>query len=243
MRPNTKFIITVPFNNRKFRPERLTKEWIEHRMEIFMNTGYKSLMSQTNQQYEAVVFYDIESENEIKTALKPFEPLADNVYFMDVKTGVNYIKESLKGYDYLCYTKMDTDNMYHESYIQYLYDYMPKEESHCLAFTKGYSYNAFTGEMAKYIARREYFYTQLYTTKEYLEGARRKFPIGGEESAKNIPHELIEDREMFMIMCHDSNVNNTVNLVKSREAVVSMEERIDIWSQFTHNKELFYLKK
>ena len=43
MRPNTKFIIAVPFNNRKFRPERLTKAWIDHRMEIFMNTDYNSL--------------------------------------------------------------------------------------------------------------------------------------------------------------------------------------------------------
>lgn len=42
MKPNTKFIVVLNFNNAAFNPAHLTEEWIIHRMDIFMNTAYKS---------------------------------------------------------------------------------------------------------------------------------------------------------------------------------------------------------
>lgn len=234
MQPNTKFIILIHFNNLNWNDNspRLTKEWIEHRMDIFMNYTCKSLRNQTNQDFETIILYDLLSEELITKAISHYPPLPSNMYFMPSQVGLKYIKDSLKTYEHLCFTKLDSDNMYHKSYMQVLHDYIPKKEATFLAFSKGYAYDALTGNLATYTAAREYFYTRLFTANDYLKGIRPPIPLGGSETAKHTVFEII-DVPMFTIVCHDSNVINTSRLVHPSRIIRDPHHASEIWESFT----------
>ncbi len=231
---NTKYVILIHFNDLDWNKNipRLTKEWISHRMNIFMNFTCKSLKNQTNQDFETFVLYDPLSEKLIMETLALYNPLPDNIHFMPKITGLKAMKQSLRSYDNVCFTKLDSDNMYHKSYIQFLHDYNPKENTLFLAFSKGYAYNAPTGDLATYTAVHEYFYTRIFKPEEYAEKMSVITPIGGKESAKLIPHELISV-PMFMIVCHDTNVQNTTRLVHPSRMITDKEEVSKIWKDFT----------
>ena len=243
MKPNTKFVIRIHFNDLNWRPTipRLTQEWITHRMEIFMNYTCKSLRTQTNQDFETIILYDPLSEELIVKALDQYPPLPPNMHFMPKRAGLNYTKEILDSYDHVCFTKLDSDNMYHQSYMQFLHDYMPKDESTFLAFSKGYVYNASTGDLAVYTAYHEYFYTRLLTTTDFKNGIFPPVPIGGSEIAKHTAYELIEV-PMFTIVCHGSNVTNTYKLVHPSRIIADQQKVSEIWKSFTGETQPYILK-
>lgn len=244
MKPHTKFIILIHFNDLNWNENipRLTKDWIEHRMTIFMNYTFKSLKCQTNQDFETIILYDLLSEELIHQAINTYVPLPSNMHFMPKREGLKYIKKSLKSYDYLCFTKLDSDNMYHASYMEFLHNYTPKEESDFLAFSKGYAFNALTGELATYTATREYFYVRLLKVEEYLKGDLPPIPIGQTESAKQIAYELIEDVPIFTIVCHDANISNTYRLVHPSRMIKDTTQISHIWQSFTKEETPFLLK-
>lgn len=243
MKPHTKFVILIHFNDLNWNKNipRLTKDWIEHRMTIFMNYTFKSLKGQTNQDFETIILYDILSEELIFEALNAYNSLPHNMHFMPKKEGLKYIKKSLDSYDYLCFTKLDSDNMYHTSYMEFLHNYNPKETSEFLAFSKGYAFNALTGELATYTATREYFYVRLLKVEDYLKGNLPPIPIGQTESAKQIAYELIEDVPIFTIVCHGTNVNNTYRLVRPSCMIKDTSQISQIWKSFTNEEAPFLL--
>ena len=59
MKPNTKYIFVINFNNAKWNDFRLTQDWIDHRMHIFMNYTFKSICNQTKtlKQLFSTMFY------------------------------------------------------------------------------------------------------------------------------------------------------------------------------------------
>ncbi|EPZ62306.1 hypothetical protein H477_5632 [[Clostridium] sordellii ATCC 9714] len=69
------------FKNKNIEPPRLTKEWIDYRMDVFMKHTYKSLINQTNQSFTAVVNYVKTSENLVFEALSKYPKLAENIIF------------------------------------------------------------------------------------------------------------------------------------------------------------------
>lgn len=235
MKTNTTYIIQIHFNDLDWNKDipRLTKEWIMHRMDIFMNYTCKSLKNQTNQDFEAFVLYDPLSEENIKETLALYDPLPSNIHFIPKVLGLKTMKKNIASYENVYFTKLDSDNMYHKSYIQFLHDYTPKENTLFLAFSKGYTYNALNGDLATYTAVHEYFYTRVFKSSEYPQKLSIKIPIGGKEEARHIPHEVITV-PMFMIVCHDSNVTNTVRLVHPSRIIQDKQEVSKVWKEFTN---------
>ncbi|MHC1750271.1 MAG: glycosyltransferase family A protein [Cellulosilyticaceae bacterium] len=242
MKPNTKFIVLVNFNNAKWNDLRLTKEWIEHRMHIFMNYTYKSLRNQTNQDFETVVLYDVLSEQNILEALSQYEKVPETVHILPVSEGLAFINEAIQSYDYLCYNKIDSDNLYHKDFIQYLHDYMPNDETTILVSPNGYVYNALTGEMARYSSTYASLYTHLYTVSDYLNKIRHPVPVGGLENCPQIICEIIEYPN-FIINVHDSNVLNSTRLLHPSRLIHDQALITTLWEEFTGDSTLYLLKQ
>ena len=77
MSDNLKKVIIIEswFNIIPAKKERLTKEWIESRINIFMNYTLKSLQAQTNQNFLALLQYDDRSKSLIKYELDKYKIL------------------------------------------------------------------------------------------------------------------------------------------------------------------------
>lgn len=222
-----KIIIISSLNTMNFRKERLEKEWIEYRIDIFMKYTMKSLKQQTNQDFLAFIFYENDSEDILREALAKYEKLPDNIQFTCLKES-KQITENITGYDYLYLVRIDSDDMYHKSYVQKLHDYMPREETQVLINQNGYLYDSINIRLGKYYNESPSPYTLIYKTKDYLENFRYKLQ-GGHPGAIRLPHEIM-DGYNFVVTVHSQNTStqfrykNNVEIINDSSMVSKILE-------------------
>ncbi|KAA0970572.1 hypothetical protein FPY71_08720 [Aureimonas fodinaquatilis] len=239
---STKYVFTIPFNIKRFpaRTElqnpltgRLSEAWISYRIRIFMNFTCKCLINQSNQDFDAFLLCDPISFDFIKTEISKYYELPENIRMIDGVDHSDFLLKSMNGFERYCHTKLDSDNLYHREYVEYLHRHDPKPETQFLAFTKGYAFDANRGKTALYRATHEYFYARVGQVKTWTEDYKVLQPIGTTAEAKLIPHELVHEPAMFLITCHDSNVSNTTSLVQPTRTIHDPETLSDIWLGFT----------
>ncbi|MGL4876920.1 hypothetical protein, partial [Paraclostridium dentum] len=71
-----KLIVTINFNTMDLSKNRLTKEWIDYRIDLFIKYTYFSLINQTYQDFLALIYYDINSQDLVLDALSKYPKLA-----------------------------------------------------------------------------------------------------------------------------------------------------------------------
>lgn len=185
-----KVMIDIGFNTWGGEEKRLNKEWIDYRIAIFMDYTLKSLKAQTDQDFETLVFYDRRTKDLIEQALSDYDPLPDNIKFTTLDRSGAIISRSLEGYDDLYYTYLASDDMLHKTYIRYLKDYVPKEDTVVLIPQYGYAYDSVQDIIGRFFFYAPSFCTIVYHVKDYLQGKRYKLE-GGWTGALKHPHEII----------------------------------------------------
>lgn len=168
-------IINIPFNNLGYNENRLTKDWITSRMDIFYQFTLKSLMCQTNQNFKAFIHCDEKSMDIIQQALEEREPLPSNIQFIDAKQNTRLIREAVKDYEYLYLVRIDSDNLYHKNFVQVLYDLTPKSDTEALLCQYGYLYDVHANQLAYIFHPSPSYYTFIYKAKDYCAGKRYMF--------------------------------------------------------------------
>lgn len=63
---------------------------------------------------------------------------------------MNGLKESCQSNDYIYIVRLDSDDLYHKTYIQQLHDYKPKKDTEVLINKNGYLYDSITGRIDLY---------------------------------------------------------------------------------------------
>lgn len=197
-----KIVIGSDFNSLGWSEKRLTREWIEERLALTMKYAVPSLKNQTCQEFSAFFRYDVKSEKNMLAALSHYPSLPDNIKFADSWNLSVQIKKDLENYDYLYAVRLDSDDMYHSSYVRRLQDYVHKEGTRLLINQNGYIYDSVQNRIAEYYHFSPQFYVVVYKAEDYLKGERYKFK--GHCDAINQPHEIIEGRN-FINHVHSSN--------------------------------------
>ncbi|WP_158737184.1 glycosyltransferase family A protein [Alteribacillus sp. YIM 98480] len=216
MLKNKIIIVNIAFNVlRKFhvpprpQPETvLTKEWIENRMDIFMNYAMKSLSNQTNNNFIALVRYEDCTKNLIREALRKYDKVPNNVIFVKNSKFSRHIKKLIIHYDYFYLVRLDSDDMYHKTYIQRLYDFKHNTDTKVLINRKGFVYNSLTNQMATYSNPSPPFYTLIYKTDDYLNGVRYSIPK--HRDAIKLPHKILKGYN-FIVNIHSINTSSKFN--------------------------------
>ncbi|WP_025753400.1 glycosyltransferase [Priestia megaterium] len=198
-----KIIINIAFNTFGFTEDRLTEKWINNRMDLFMNYTVQSLKSQTNQDFLTLVLYDASTKALIDRALSNYEKLPSNIKFTDKLEQRKIIEYSIKGYDYLYLVRIDSDDMYHKTYIEQLHQYQHKPQTEVIINQNGYLYDIVNQVIAPQYHFCPSFYTLIYKTEEYLKGKRYILP-GGHAGAITLNHEIITKRN-FLNIIHKKN--------------------------------------
>ncbi|MCM1989301.1 glycosyltransferase family A protein [Oceanirhabdus seepicola] len=182
-----------------------TKEWIENRIDIFMNYTLKSLKNQTNQNFLARVIYHHSTEKIVKQTLAKYDELPNNVKFLTRKQYNQDILEVIKGHDYLYFVRLDSDDMYHKSYIQKLHDYQPKKETKALINQKGYVYDSINNRLIEFFHKSPPFFTFIFKVEEFLSGVRWYKTEHGHTGVIKLPHEILQGRN-YIFHAHNNNV-------------------------------------
>lgn len=185
-----------------------TLEWIKDRIKIFQEFTLKSLKLQTNQNFNAFICYQDSNDEIIKAELNRYESLPDNVHFVMKSEYQEKIKKCLKGHEYVYFVRLDTDDAYHKSLVQQLYDYKPQKGTASLINRSGYIYDSINKEIGKAFCKVVTFYTFIYKVEDYLEGNvfNHDFTDVDTEQyiALKVPHEFIEKRN-YLWHVHNKN--------------------------------------
>lgn len=198
-------VIEINFNNYGMDPERLSREWIHRRMNIFRSFTLRSLLVQSNQQFLAVIKLAGGCSDIVEAELAAHDPLPPHIRFGTSIESKRAIHAFAEGADELYIARLDSDDMYHRSFVQQLYDYRPQPGTVALINQNGYLWDSVNGEMAEAFHHSPQFYVFLYRTAEYAAGYRIRIP---EKSTHGnvilLPHELLPRRN-YVNVVHSSN--------------------------------------
>lgn len=141
---------------------RTTEWWINNRINIFINFTAKSLLQQSNQNFYAVYAIEDSTENLIKSALSKYPKLPDNINFVKKSDYSNYIDTLSKGYDILYLTRLDSDDMYVNDFVDKIYNFNILDDTEVLLCRNGYIYDSVSNKLAEYSHNAFTFYTFIY---------------------------------------------------------------------------------
>lgn len=201
---NKLIVIDIPFNTafRNINPDRLKKDWIDYRINIFMNYTFNSLVNQTNQNFLCFLRYDKESESLIFDALSKYPKLPNNIIFTP-----NFNKEisqRIENYDFFYHVRLDSDNMYHREFIDKLHKFKYYDGLECILCQSGYIYDSVNDKLGTWHFESPPFYTFLYKTQDYINNFRYKLK-SGHASAIEFKHEIFPERN-FVVVIHEKNL-------------------------------------
>lgn len=210
-----RIIVTICFNNLDYDAKRLTKEWIEKRLNLFWTYTLPCLKAQSNQDYLAIIICDVQSMELIHTLLSKREPLPDNIRFLSThETSIarlNYISSG----DLYYAVRLDSDNTLRNDYIERLSFFEPAKDTEAILAQKGYVYSSVTKQLAYFEQDSGPFYTLIYTTEEFKKGKQYRFPGGHLGLTSTLRYELL-DGNNYIVNIHDSNVSNSNALLRGR---------------------------
>lgn len=209
--------------------EAYTLEWIKYRIKIFQEFTLRSLKLQTNQNFNYFLCYQDGTEEIVKAELNKYDKLPDNVHPVMKSKYHDEIKKCIKGYDSVYFVRLDSDDAYHKSYVQQLYDYKLKEGTVSLINRYGYIYDSTNKEIGKAFSKVVTFYVFIYKVKDYLDGQVFNPDVTDVDTeqyiALKVPHEFIEKRN-YLWHVHNKNAVTNFDSWFIQVDDVTMDEKI-----------------
>lgn len=201
---NRFIVIRIPFNNRPYNEKRLTKEWLNDRLDIFNKYTLQGFKKQTNQEFEVVLECDPRSLDTINEIVSEKMELPSNIHFGTLIKNDPRIMKKLEQYAYVYEVRIDSDNIYHPEFIQRLYDYNPKTETEAIICQNGYIYNCHTDCLASIFGESLSFYALLYKIPDYVQGKYYSL-MGGHSKVRFLKYEPLPGNN-YLITVHGKNV-------------------------------------
>lgn len=224
-----KVVIEINFNNYGIKPERLSRKWLEDRIGIFQSLTLRSLKKQTNQNFLAVVKLAGGCSELVEEILAQYKPLPANVRFGTSIESKRRMEAYVEGAQELYVARIDSDDLYHESFVQQLHDYKPKPGTVALVNTHGYTWDRVNNLMEQTYHPCLSFYTFIYSVPDFLSGYRVQIPNGGGHgNVPLLPHEILTGRN-YVTVIHKTNT--TVRRLGKKD-FLSTQEMKQVLSQF-----------
>lgn len=194
--------------------ERFDKEWIFNRMSIFMRFTAQCLINQTDQSFFALYAYEDTTEMYIEQALSNHPKLPDNIIFVKKSEYIEMLDKLTDGYDMLLLSRLDSDDLYSDDFVETLMEYNLKDDTEELLCQNGYIYDSVNNKLAEYYHKQFTFYTFVYKLgKEAdryssLEVSPMELLIGFSHFRTiDYKYEVLTGRK-FMFMIHGHNTNS-----------------------------------
>lgn len=202
-----KVVIEINFNNYGMNPNRLSREWLSERIGIFRTFTLNSLLAQTNQNFLAVLKLAGGCSDIIESELAKYEPLPANIQFGTSIESKRRIEAYIQDSKELFIARIDSDDLYHKTFVQQLHDHNPQPGTVALVNQLGYLWDAVQQQMAPTFHRSPSYYVFLYSAADYLAGHRVTIPGKGTHGyVTELPHEILGVRN-YVNVIHSSNTS------------------------------------
>ncbi|MBO6880403.1 glycosyltransferase [Winogradskyella sp.] len=124
----------------------LTREWMTHRIGLFSNFCLPSVASQTNKDFQWLLFFDQTTDEdfkqELETLLKPYPHFKS--FYVDGMDAFHpsikaYVSEDSKDSSYIITSRIDNDDCIHKEYIDTIQQQFTSQDFMAIDVLKGYS--------------------------------------------------------------------------------------------------------
>ncbi|WP_430467729.1 glycosyltransferase [Winogradskyella ouciana] len=124
----------------------LTREWMTHRIGLFSNFCLPSVASQTNKDFQWLLFFDQTTDDdfkqELETLLKPYPHFKS--FYVDGMDAFHpsikaYVSEDGKESSHIITSRIDNDDCIHKEYIDTIQQQFTSQDFMAIDVLKGYS--------------------------------------------------------------------------------------------------------
>ena len=190
----------------------LTREWMTHRIGLFSNFCLPSVASQTNTDFEWLLFFDATTDADLKQELeellkpyphfKPFYINGMELFHSSIKT---YISEDCKDYEYIITSRIDNDDCIHKDYIATIQSQFNSQDFMAIDILKGYSLQISLNIM---LGKKEHIFNPFISLIEKNETPKTVWFSDHNMWKKESRRIEIADERLWMSIIHEKNKVN-----------------------------------
>lgn len=193
----------------------LTDEWMDNRIWLFENFCFPSVVGQTNQNFEWVLYFDTNTKDVYKTRILNLVANHKNikVFFVDAMPSfmpelLRYIAQETKDIPYLITTRIDNDDSVHVDFINEVQKQFNQQDYRAIDFIKGYSLQI---EPFYILGKKEQLFNPFISLIEKNENPKTVFY----QDHTNWKHDkkvtLIGEKRLWLSIIHQRNKINKFN--------------------------------
>lgn len=195
------------------------REWIERRIELFMKYTCKSLVHQTNQDFLCLLRCTQQTEEIISNILERYPKLPQHIQF--TSKAQQLIDNTMMQYGNLYRVVIDSDNMFHETFIEKLHQFNHYPQTLTIISQEGYILDDATKRLTHIFHQSPSFYAAIYNPTTY-ELLYQKRLFEKHWDAIKYPYEQMTGAN-YCICVHDLNVDNEFDKMSQRYGIRQVE--------------------
>lgn len=234
-------IIEIIFNSWGGDPLRLTREWIEYRLDLFFASVVKSLLQQTSQDFTCFVVCDPASDEVITDLLQDHPRLPPTIRFVNKVEYRRQEREIVETAEVFYRVFLSSDDMYRRDFIEQLHTYQPGDQAVALVPQYGYLYDSVQSRLGQFFFWLPSYGAVILDSKKYLS---RQYPnVYGYSwrEALKLPHEFIFVKEPVWINhIHGRNTGTTFqDALRWRDPAGKSAFSLEPWSNSERSRACF----
>lgn len=190
----------------------LTDEWMVHRLWLFENFCLPSVMAQTNQSFEWLIYFDTSTSDNFKGQLASIFKNKNNIscFYIDGmqefhSSITSYIEKDAANVSYIITSRIDNDDCIHKDYINEVQKVFNKQDFMAIDVVKGYSLQISPTMM---LGKKEHVYNPFISLIEKKENFKTVWQSDHNMWKKENRITKIKDKRLWMSIIHEKNKVN-----------------------------------
>jgi hypothetical protein len=201
----------VTKNNEKL----LTDEWMEERIWFFENFCFPSVVAQTNQEFEWLLYFDITTSEKIKNRISNLIINYSNikVFFIDGMPAFaaevkKYVINNTSQFPYLITSRIDNDDAIHRAFISEIQNQFKQQDFLVLDVIKGYSLQIKPTVM---LGKKEHIFNPFLSLIEINKDPKTIWHFDHNHWKKETRVKQITHKRLWIAVIHEKNKINNFN--------------------------------
>ena len=192
--------------------EKKNQKYLDSRAKIFNDFYVRSMLSQTNKNFENIILIDPIYKN-LDYSLFNFKSLNHKICYVDNPRKINYLEQ--KQSDYILTTRMDSDDIISDNFVKNIQDKFLFVNDECIIDHK---WLFFISENKKSVTARNYncnsmFLTTAIRPKDYFQKGCYSAQHGA--MPRKFAKKIIIDDYGSACICHGTNISNRIGSGKA----------------------------
>lgn len=193
----------------------LTDEWMTHRMELFEHICLPSIVSQTNQHFSWLLYFDTETSLMFRKKIEAITKKITNVRVCYIdgmpsfkSSLIEHIRTETRHIPYIISTRLDNDDCLHQDFVKTIQEQFDFQDFMAIDCTKGYSLQL---EPEVLLGKKTHLYNPFISLIEKNRSPSTVCMRSHTEWKREHRVKQINDKRLWLSVIHQKNKMNRFN--------------------------------